>query len=374
MATALHLAGPDQAAGLEPAERRPVRPGRRGKLASELRAGRKCPQHGPLAQTQPPATGGPGKALLGRLHLELDQRPHPSSIRAGPDARRQDEPQPPGRGRAVLLAYPPPQLDELGRNASLERLYRFGEPALGELALLGHPDYHPDDPTPAEGDDEHRANAHAIHRFGQPVVKRTGNVPGGEQRLDLGDHGTRLGAGTDAAPFTPTTVTPSLLRAMDLQSGERVIYQGHPSWRAILGFYLMGILAAVVIAVVVQLIEDTGLALLVFTAIVGITLLAGFVKRVATVYTITDRRLNIKRGIIARNVQETRLQRVQNVNFSQSVYERLMQIGNVDFDTAGTDDSNFIFSGVAQPEAVVEQVDRATHIVTGLHGEAEART
>jgi hypothetical protein len=51
-----------------------------------------------------------------------------------------------------------------------------------------------------------------------------------------------------------------------------------------------------------------------------------------------------------------------------------MQIGNVDFDTAGTDDSNFIFSGVAQPEAVVEQVDRATHIVTGLHGEAEART
>ena len=161
---------------------------------------------------------------------------------------------------------------------------------------------------------------------------------------------------------------------MDLQSGERVIYQGHPSWRAILGFYLKGILAAVVIAVVVVLIEDTGLALLVFAAIVGITLLAGFVKRVATVYTITDRRLNIKRGIIARNVQETRLQRVQNVNFSQSVYERLMQIGNVDFDTAGTDDSNFIFSGVAQPEAVVEQVDRATHIVTGLHGEAEART
>jgi uncharacterized membrane protein YdbT with pleckstrin-like domain len=161
---------------------------------------------------------------------------------------------------------------------------------------------------------------------------------------------------------------------MDLQSGERVIYQGHPSWRAILGFYLKGILAAVVIGVVVELIADTGLALLVFAAIVGITLLAGFVKRVATVYTITDRRLNIKRGIIARNVQETRLQRVQNVNFSQGVYERLMQIGNVDFDTAGTDDSNFIFSGVAQPEAVVEQVDRATHIVTGLHGEAEART
>jgi uncharacterized membrane protein YdbT with pleckstrin-like domain len=162
---------------------------------------------------------------------------------------------------------------------------------------------------------------------------------------------------------------------MDLQSGEKVIYQGHPSWRAIVGFYLKGTLVAAGAAVLAGLIESsTGLALLTFAVIVGITILVGFIKRVATVYTITDRRLNIKRGIVARKVQETRLQRVQNVNFSQGVYERIMQIGDVDFDTAGTDDSNFVFAGVAQPEQVVEQVDRATHIVTGLGGEAEPRT
>ena len=150
-----------------------------------------------------------------------------------------------------------------------------------------------------------------------------------------------------------------------------MIYQGHPSWRAIVGFYLKGILAAVVIAVIVALVESTGLAIVVGTGIVAVTILAGFIKRVATVYTITDRRLNIKRGIVARKVQETRLQRVQNVNFNQGVYERIMQIGDVDFDTAGTDDSNFVFAGVAQPEQVVEQVDRATHLVTGLQGETE---
>jgi uncharacterized membrane protein YdbT with pleckstrin-like domain len=162
---------------------------------------------------------------------------------------------------------------------------------------------------------------------------------------------------------------------VDLQSGEKVIYQGHPSWRAIVGFYLKGTLVAAGAAVLAGLIESsTGLALLTFAVIVGITILVGFIKRVATVYTITDRRLNIKRGIVARKVQETRLQRVQNVNFSQGVYERIMQIGDVDFDTAGTDDSNFVFAGVAQPEQVVEQVDRATHIVTGLGGEAEPRT
>jgi uncharacterized membrane protein YdbT with pleckstrin-like domain len=135
---------------------------------------------------------------------------------------------------------------------------------------------------------------------------------------------------------------------MDLQSGEKVIYQGHPSWRAIVGFYLKGTLVAAGAALLAGLIEgSTGLALLTFAVIVGITILVGFIKRVATVYTITDRRLNIKRGIIARKVQETRLQRVQNVNYNQGVYERIMQIGSVDFDTAGTDDSNFVFAGVA---------------------------
>jgi uncharacterized membrane protein YdbT with pleckstrin-like domain len=149
---------------------------------------------------------------------------------------------------------------------------------------------------------------------------------------------------------------------MDLQSGERVIYEGHPSWRAILGFYILGILVAAGIALIYSLVGDTSTAVLVFAAIVAIVLVAGFIKRVATRYTITDRRLNIKRGIVSRNVQETRLQRVQNVNYQQSVYQRLMQIGNVDFDTAAGDDYNFVFAGVSQPEQVVEQVDRATHI------------
>jgi uncharacterized membrane protein YdbT with pleckstrin-like domain len=160
---------------------------------------------------------------------------------------------------------------------------------------------------------------------------------------------------------------------VDLQAGERVIYQGHPSWRAILGFYLKGILAGLVIGVIVKLVDTTAHGIVVFVAIAAITILVGFIKRVATVYTITDRRLNIKIGIIARKVQETRLERVQNVNYNQGVYERVMQIGDVEFTTAGTDESNFVFAGVGQPEQVVQNVEQATPILSGLQGEAETR-
>ena len=151
------------------------------------------------------------------------------------------------------------------------------------------------------------------------------------------------------------------MSALNLSPGEHVIFEGHPSWRAILGFYLKGILLAALVGVVARLFDvSDATVFLIVLAIIGLTILIGFVKRVATTYTITNRRLNIKRGIVSREIQETRLERVQNVNYSQSVYQRVMQIGDVDFDTAAGDDYNFIFSGVAQPEVVVHEVGRAT--------------
>jgi uncharacterized membrane protein YdbT with pleckstrin-like domain len=163
--------------------------------------------------------------------------------------------------------------------------------------------------------------------------------------------------------------------ALNLSPGENLIFQGHPSWRAILGFYLKGILVSALVAVLAKLAgAGGGTVFLVVLVVIGLTVLIGFVKRVATTYTITDRRLNIKRGIVSREVQETRLERVQNVNYRQSVYQRVMQIGDVDFDTAATDDYNFVFAGVADPAEVVHRVDQATGAsAAGTHGLGEAQ-
>jgi len=163
--------------------------------------------------------------------------------------------------------------------------------------------------------------------------------------------------------------------SLNLSPGERVIFQGHPSWRAILGFYLKGILIAAIVGVLFKLFgASSGTVFLVVLVIVAGTMLIGFVRRVATTYTITDRRLNIKRGIVSREVQETRLERVQNVNYKQSVYQRLVQVGDVDFDTAAGDDYNFVFYGVANPDEVVHRVDHATKAnVAGQQGLGDER-
>jgi uncharacterized membrane protein YdbT with pleckstrin-like domain len=146
---------------------------------------------------------------------------------------------------------------------------------------------------------------------------------------------------------------------MELEPGEQTIFEGHPSWRSILGFYVKGILIAAVVGVIAALATNATITAGAVALVLVILLVAGWVKRIFTSYVITDRRLYIKRGIIARREQQTHLDRVQNVNTSQSVLQRMLKVGTVDFDTAAGDDYDFSFAGVASPQQVVHAVHRA---------------
>jgi len=153
--------------------------------------------------------------------------------------------------------------------------------------------------------------------------------------------------------------------ALELHQGEHVIFDGHPSWRGTLGFYVRGILVAALgaaIAAAVTAIGSSfslGWTIAVFAILVVLVIVAGLLWRMTTTYTITNQRLTIRRGLLSRHVQQTRVERVQNVNVDQRVIDRVLRVGAVDFDTAGTDDSDFTFRGVANPDRVVRAVDDA---------------
>ncbi len=130
-----------------------------------------------------------------------------------------------------------------------------------------------------------------------------------------------------------------------------------------LDFHLAGLLAAAAAGVVVRLASsDWGYAIAAFAAVLALSLLIGFVRRASTRYMVTDRRLYIKRGILGRTEQHTTIDRVQNVETRQSLWERVLRLGTVDFDTAATDDSQFAFEGIASPKLVVAAVDRAQQL------------
>ena len=91
----------------------------------------------------------------------------------------------------------------------------------------------------------------------------------------------------------------------------------------------------------------------------------GQLRRIATTYSITDRRLTIETGLLSRDLHQTRLERIQNVNARQSMFERALGIGTVDFDTAGEARFDFAFIGVGEPRRIVRTVDGALHALRG---------
>ena len=149
---------------------------------------------------------------------------------------------------------------------------------------------------------------------------------------------------------------------MDLHPGEQILFEGHPSWRGVLSFYVYGVIGSVVLGIVVGLIAGSVLGSIVAVAGIVAVVLIGLLKRIATHYVVTTQRLRIRRGILAKKVQQTRLDRVQNVNTDQRFLDRVLRVGTVDFDTAGTDDSDFTFRGIANPDEVVAAVDRAQRV------------
>jgi uncharacterized membrane protein YdbT with pleckstrin-like domain len=155
---------------------------------------------------------------------------------------------------------------------------------------------------------------------------------------------------------------------VDAEPGEQVFFHGHPSWRGILSFYFRGLLLAIlagVIAGVVTAIAGSSVNIPIVAAAVVVVfafvLVAGFIKRFFTKYTITNRRLTIETGILSKEMHQTRLERVQNVNTTQTVMDRILRVGRVDFDTAAESGFNFAFIAVASPHQIVKVVDQAIH-------------
>ncbi len=127
---------------------------------------------------------------------------------------------------------------------------------------------------------------------------------------------------------------------------------------------LAGVIAGIVTRISASHVQAGWVSVAVVVVFLALVVI-GQVRRIATTYSITNQRLTIQTGILSRDVHQTRLERIQNVNSSQSLFERLLHIGTVEFDTAGESQYDFAFRGVGNPAGIVRTVDRALHVLRG---------
>ena len=154
---------------------------------------------------------------------------------------------------------------------------------------------------------------------------------------------------------------------MELHENEQLIWRGHPSVRSSISWYLkwgfVAILPAVIAGIFKANDRGTGIAYWKWT-VIALVLLAlvaviDILRRAAIDYVVTDQRIRIRRGILSRREQSTLVERVQNINTSQSLFDRMLGVGAIDFDTAGTEakEASFRFVGVARPHDLVRRFE-----------------
>jgi uncharacterized membrane protein YdbT with pleckstrin-like domain len=148
---------------------------------------------------------------------------------------------------------------------------------------------------------------------------------------------------------------------------EEVLFQGHPSWLSRPSIYVRGLFTALVVGVIGGLASAIAAhngrvqALWVVVAVALIFARVGLktaTRCARTTYTITDRRLTVRTGLLGRDVHETQLEHILNVSSRQTLIERLLGIGSLDFDTAAGADYDFSLTGVTQPREIARTITR----------------
>jgi uncharacterized membrane protein YdbT with pleckstrin-like domain len=140
---------------------------------------------------------------------------------------------------------------------------------------------------------------------------------------------------------------------------EEVILDLHPHWW-FLAKQTLALLAAIILGLVVLLNVDSGivqlLAGLLIVAAVG-WWLARYLDWRTTNFVVTSDRLIYRHGVLAKHGIEIPLERVNNVLFSQSLYERIIGAGDLVIESAG-ESGRQAFSDVRKPSAVQNEIYR----------------
>jgi uncharacterized membrane protein YdbT with pleckstrin-like domain len=157
---------------------------------------------------------------------------------------------------------------------------------------------------------------------------------------------------------------------MDVMQGESILWKGNPSWKGLLLYYIKWTVISLLPAAVWVLLDRTmdgppNPTIFILLTLLGLVLtyVGGWIKRSTTRYTISDQRIHIRTGIVSRQEHSTQLGRIQNVSVNQSIFQRMLGIGDVDWDTAGTEagGADFRLRMVDDPSSIVRVVDQALH-------------
>ena len=166
----------------------------------------------------------------------------------------------------------------------------------------------------------------------------------------------------------------------NLTSDETIALDLHPHW-----WYFSEPVASLIVAIVVgiwilaaDISNDTLDKVLTVLAIVALVGTAGwtiirYLKWMTTHFVITSHRLIFRTGVLAKSGIEIPLERVNNVNFNQSVFERVLGAGDLLIESGG-EDGQSRFSDIKHPDQVQRMIHSQMELAAERRGSYSRNT
>ena len=145
---------------------------------------------------------------------------------------------------------------------------------------------------------------------------------------------------------------------------EEIVYDLRPHWWALVGPILLAAVVVVGVALAWALLPGGDLRWPVRLGVTGAALLAllvvglpRYLRWVTTHFVLTTDRLIFRSGVLAKLSREIPLERLNDVTFTQSLWERLIGAGDLLIESAG-ERGQSVFENVPHPEAVQLEIYR----------------
>lgn len=149
----------------------------------------------------------------------------------------------------------------------------------------------------------------------------------------------------------------AVMKYPKLSSGERVVKAFRPHWKQLVWPVFVSIVGIAGIVVVIVMVEGTWLWIgLAATLVIWLVLFTpAFTRWYFTHYIITDERLIVRRGMLARHGKEIPLEVINDATFTQTVIERLLRSGDLIIESAG-EQGQSSYSDIPDPESIQSEI------------------
>jgi uncharacterized membrane protein YdbT with pleckstrin-like domain len=169
---------------------------------------------------------------------------------------------------------------------------------------------------------------------------------------------------------SPSGMTPMNAAAPPVPRKEETLWQGTPSMTLLIGHVAAIVFVLIAIPLLAYFFADTipdlerasgmrtfgWVATAILVVIQSIVLFVAWFRLRSTQYKVTNQRVLIEQGIFSKTVEEIDLRYVDDSNFTQSLFDRILGIGHVTLISSDKNTPRYVLRSIKDPRGVRELI------------------